>query len=383
MPPIQPAKGTYKNGPQSELVRCPHCDTILNQHLMTAVPIAANKMPADPNIPKLMDLFGGPPEPVPAQPPPDPGLVASGDIFAPNIQVPLKIEKTFEEVDTGKARPEKREQMVIPGMRPAEPPQDPVRHKNYEGLKILDNPVIGGKVTICVLLYGEEYFELHRRCLTSICQSVPPSRMELRVATNQVGLQTVNYLNSLPVKKIYPDHKNRRKYPAMRQMFWDEEDPITTNYVVWFDDDSYVLNEQWLSILGMTIAQQRPQDKVGMYGARMYHPLRKHKGKDPKKWFSNAKWWQKRAFQDARGRETPNGDKIHFAVGGFWCISLECMKACDIPDTRLNHNGGDCCIGEQLHQGGYKIKLFNEKKQFIKTSGAPRRGFHEQFPWYR
>ena len=55
----------------------------------------------------------------------------------------------------------------------------------------------------------------------------------------------------------------------------------------------------------------------------------------------------------------------------------------DLPDTRLIHNGGDICIGEQIYQSGFKMKQFNESKQYIHTSAAPRRGYREKFPWYK
>lgn len=398
MPSVQnPAKGLYSQTPDDELSRCPHCNKILNQHAVVGVRQSTVPVDVNRNSSGAIHLFSQPaPAPAPAAAPapaPAPAAapapaptedleaVARGDLYAP------KIAREFELVTTGQARPHKRETHVIPGMarRQASPPPTPqvMNHPNADILEVLDHPLIGGKLTVCVLLYGEEHHALHRRCLTSIVTTVPPSRMDLRVACNQVGLETSNFLNSLPITKRYEDYKNRRKYPAMRQMFWDESCPITTPFVVWFDDDSFVLNEQWLAILGQTIVTQRPTDKVGMYGSKMYHPLQANpNGRDAGQWFKNAKWYRGKNFQDKRGREAPNGDKIHFAVGGFWCISLEAMKACDIPDTRLNHNGGDITVGEQIHQGGYKVKQFNENKQYIKTSGAPRRGFKEKFPFY-
>ena len=379
MQPIQEPSGRYNRPPEGELIRCPHCTKILNHHLGGAP--SAPSVPIGDNGDGIIDLFGQddfPPVPVAPRPVVPPEAIASGDIYVPQVI------GAFEQVATGQAKPEKQATHVIRGMAPKpEQVAPPKTHPTAEGLKILDNPIIGGKVTICVCLYGDEHEALHRRCLNSICQTVPPSRMDLRVACNQVGLKTTNYLNSLPVTKIYADHKNRRKYPAMRQMFFDSAAPIETNYVVWFDDDSYTLNPHWLSILAQTIVAQKPRDKVGMYGHKMYHPLQTPpSGNDPMMWFRAAKWYRNKNFRNKAGAGVPNGNKIHFVVGGFWAISKQAIIDCDIPCARLNHNGGDICIGEQLHQGGYLMKQFNESKQYVKTSGAPRRGFHEKFAWY-
>lgn len=379
MQPIQEPKGTYSQPPEGELIRCPHCNKILNHHaVVPAVPIGDN------GNREVINLFGQPEKPVPPPKPDVPSkAIASGDIFVPEQP---KVIGAFEQVATGQARPDKQELHVIPGMKPKQLPPQP-KHPAAQGgkLQVLDNPIIGGKITVCVLLYGEDHHALHRRCLNSICQTVPPSRIDLRVACNQVGLETTNYLNTLPVTKQYVDHKNRRKYPAMRQMFFDAQQPIETNYVIWFDDDSYVLNPDWLSILAQTIVNQKPRDKIGMYGYKMFHPLdltQRPGGPDPRAWFKAAKWFKNLDFRNKQGRGVPNGSKIHFVVGGFWAISREAIIACDIPDARLNHNGGDITIGEQLYQGGYKMKQFNENKQYVKTSGAPRRGFRERFPFY-
>lgn len=370
MEPVSKAKGTYQNPPDGQIPdwKCPHCGTNL-EHFKTservvAVPETKAEKPLDV---KTLEA------------------VAEGDLFVQNV--PPQVVREFEQVQTGQARPEKRDTHVIPGMtpkpKPAPKPPAPQPDRNNH-LSVLDNPIIGGKVTICVLLYGQEHYALHRRCLTSICETVPPSRMDLRVACNQVGLETTNYLRSLPITKIYEDFKNRRKYPAMREMFWDDSCRIDTNYVVWFDDDSYVLNPQWLGVLGQVITAQRPKDRVGCYGHKMIHPLNSRPSTgDPRQWFRNADWFRGKSFQDKQGRDSPNGMMVHFPVGGFWCISTEAIRSCNIPDTRLNHNGGDVCIGEQLHQNGFKTKMFNEKKQYIKTSGAPRRGFTEKFLWHR
>ena len=331
-----------------------------------------------PAVSEVINLFDEPP----AGPPTAPAIEATeiGDVWTAEPQ----IVRQSELMDSGQARPEKGKAFSYPiAMQKEQPKTATVAAAgNHE---LLDDPRIGGKVTICVLLYGEnseKFDHLHRRCLNSIVSTVPPSRMDLRIAMNQTALSTQNYVKTLPVSKTYIDYKNRRKYPAMREMFWDKEDPITTRWVIWFDDDSYVRNPSWLQALAECILAQPESSNVGMLGQKMRHPLRGvNTNKDPRDWFKAGSWWKGREFRNKRGQPAPNGDQIHFVVGGFWAISLEAIKACDIPDTRLRHNGGDCLIGEQLYQNGFQMKQFNDEKKFVHTSAAPRRGYREKFPW--
>ena len=65
-------------------------------------------------------------------------------------------------------------------------------------------------------------------------------------------------------------------------------------------------------------------------------------------------------------------------------MGVDAIKTANIPDRRLNHNGGDICIGEQIHQSGYKMSMFNKGKVFVHTpkkDQGGRRGYEEDFPW--
>lgn len=254
---------------------------------------------------------------------------------------------------------------------------------------ILDHPYLGGKVTVCVLCYGD-YVDLAKRCIGGILDSVPAERLDLRVATNQVCAATAAYLQSLgkqmKITKLYVDDGARRKYQAMRAMFHDRDCPITTKYVVWFDDDSYPLDKKWLVRLGQTIIDNHNQG-ARLYGIKYVHDLAMYakNGHNPKKWFEAASWWKGRDLR-FRGRETtgPNASCLLFVAGWHWAVATEAIYACQIPDERLNHNGGDALIGEQVHQGGFTCKMYNEGKRYVYTppkERGGRRGFSEPFPW--
>lgn len=261
---------------------------------------------------------------------------------------------------------------------PTSAPEDPA-------FQVLDHPHLGGKITVCVLLYGD-FFDLAKRCLDSILESVPSRRLDLRVALNQPGNKTLDYVegfNDGVITKIYLDTGERRKYPAMRAMFHDSQCPITTKYLCWFDDDSFAMDKLWLPQLARDIVANHPQG-CRLYGTKFTHDLAPYTKKgDPLSWFRAASWWKNRPlFADrAAQREIPNGSHILFVTGGFWALCTETIREADIPDVRLNHNGGDCTIGEQVHQAGYKVKDFTRGKRPIAWSAAKRRGYHEEFPW--
>jgi len=252
-------------------------------------------------------------------------------------------------------------------------------------LACMDDPIIGGKITVCVLCYGP-HPDLAKRCLSSILGTLPPDRIDLRVATNQAAPATIEYLKTLPITKLYINSENRHKYPVMRDMFWDEKHPITTNYTLWFDDDTWIVKPRWINDLCTAIAGNHGYN-FRMFGNLLYHDLAMYSknGHDPTKWFKDADWYRGRDLRAKGSRqETPNGSVIDFAVGWCWAIETAAMREANIPDPRLGHNGGDITLGEQMHQAGFNIQQWNKGKSLVacptKEQGG-RRGYSERFPW--
>lgn len=280
--------------------------------------------------------------------------------------VPAKLQQAYQQVHPQELTPRR-----IGSLKPQ--------------FRILDDPAIGGKLTVCVLCYGP-HTDIARRCLSSLLLSLPPDRLDLRIGANDVAPETMAYLQSLPATKIYSEGGNRYKYPRMREMFWDESCPITTNYVVWLDDDTWVLDPQWVTKLGQAILDPQARD-CAMFGDIMSHDLSRyaHRGGRPDHWFRAADWYQGRNLRSRSGQpETPNGSVIDFAVGWCWALATEAIRAANIPDVRLRHNGGDITIGEQLHQAGIGIWPWNKAKSLIacpSRENGGRRGYSERFPW--
>lgn len=268
------------------------------------------------------------------------------------------------------------------------PPKEYLRTAvSGSNFSIFDNPIIGGRFTVCVLCYGP-HTELAKKCLNSILTTLPRDRMDLRIATNEAAPATVDFVRSVGADRVYINTQNRKKYPVMREMFHDPSFPLRTNYLVWFDDDAVAVESQWAVRLAETIIGNHKHG-CRLYGAKMYHDLNIYakNGHRPDRWFQMAPWHRGVNFRLRNSdRAAPNGSCIDFVAGWFWAVGVDAIRTANIPDQRLNHNGGDITIGAQVIQAGYKIREFNKGKSLVwcppKDQGG-RRGYEEAFPWSR
>lgn len=252
----------------------------------------------------------------------------------------------------------------------------------------LDLPHVGGKLTVFVLCYGD-YPGLARTCVESILATLPAERIDLRIGLNQVCEETSRYAESLRDRvgaALYPDAGDRRKYPAMRQMFNDPSRPIATPYLVWFDDDTKVVDPQWAVKLARLIAAHHA-DGGRVYGSPRLHDLRAYEraGRNPMAWFRSAAWWKGRPLALRDGRTTgPDGRCALFPVGYHWAMATHLVRDLDVPDRRIAHNG-DACLGFQLLQSDYKLIPYNVPEKSLvwcpTRENGGRRGYSSDFPW--
>ena len=233
-------------------------------------------------------------------------------------------------------------------------------------LSFLNTPV-----TIAALLYGD-YFDLHHRCLSSIISMTPKSSYKLMVGTNDVCKQTRDWLdNEVKPQKDFMEFchpENAKKYPVMREMV----QKIDTEWFIWFDDDSFVMNSEWIYRLTTDIKKKLPQGVV-MYGHKWYVHLRKGQPK----WIKTRPWYRGVPFQMDKGKV-----KVDFLTGGFWAIKSQVLKDIEWPDPDILHNGGDVMLCEALRQNGHKIgqsfyavKINSDDRG--NNSKAKRRGFSQ------
>lgn len=226
----------------------------------------------------------------------------------------------------------------------------------------LAHKLLGGKITVCVLCYGLHFAE-HKRCLDAILRTVPLERLDLRIAANCVGQESMNYIKTLPFKALYRYDVNKYKYPIMRDMFYDPRKPITTNYIAWFDDNCYVSHNNWLNAAATLISAQKPE--VAMYGIKLYYEFLPEEEKQIKKWAMGQSWYKGKYFRTQTGSTAPNGNYAHFCDDWFFILRTDAMRKANIPCVELQQVGGRIVIGEQLYQNGYSLKAFNLGKAYV------------------
>jgi hypothetical protein len=237
----------------------------------------------------------------------------------------------------------------------------------------------GPPVTICVLVYGD-YPRLAQRCLESIFTHCERSLYRLVVGVNRGGVKTVRYLEGLhergAIDRLILSPINLHKCPMMRRMF----EGISTEFIWWFDDDSYVTDPRALPER-LNRARIASADVV-MWGQEMFCPHSRgfweegdaitfvrtalwYRGLPPPFWEPGGK-----GEFNFQGCGTGDGNWI-FVPGGCWWIRTRAVHELDWPDQRLVILGDDVFLGEAVRQQGWRIE--NVGQLGIVTSAAERR----------
>jgi hypothetical protein len=153
-----------------------------------------------------------------------------------------------------------------------------------------------------------------------------------------------------------------------RLMFHDE--PLTTDYVVWLDDDSFVEDGWWQALCPWS---DRGVDYIGQPYWVDYLP-------GQEEMIRAQPWYRGAALEHRDGRPG-----VWFMTGGFLVVRSERLREADFPDTvhawkgeTLKQYGGDTLLGEIAHQLGWTRAEFDTHVLVnVDLEGnfpAPRRG---------
>jgi hypothetical protein len=232
-------------------------------------------------------------------------------------------------------------------------------------------PSVKAPLTLCVLLYGD-YLDIVKRCLKSVRQYLPPGFADLRIGMNAVSPRVREWVQRYvdgTGARVYDSEENIFKYPMMRQMFNDP--PITTEWIMWLDDDSHLTASDFAPRLEQFLAG-KPCDYLGK--PYIYTWLKPGQVK----WIEEASWYNGKAPLVRRGRQGKEKRlTVEFATGGFWCIRSAVVRALDWPDPRIGHNFGDVSLGEAIRQNDYRFGKFHHG---VAISDAKRRGASQRHP---
>jgi hypothetical protein len=240
--------------------------------------------------------------------------------------------------------------------------------------------------SVCVLIYGD-YLALSRRCLDSVFAGLNHKRViDVRVGLNEASDRVRDYVlgklqhehTSVP-KFVYEptDRENVLKYPLMRRMFYDDKRPIEASHIMWFDDDSCLVGLPGLRLSWWGKVWEAVQfaHMVGDLWSLHFQGKVKE-GIQAQPWYTGKPWL------DLNGK-----DIMRFATGGWWAAQTEIIQKHNYPWPELEHNGGDCTLGELLRQQGLTLHRFRDGLWINadakgKQSGAKRRGATQRPLWY-
>ncbi len=205
-------------------------------------------------------------------------------------------------------------------------------------------------VTVCVICYGQ-HPALAQKFLTNLYRYTRADRFSLRIGLNAACAETVKLTHAAAREHgniwIHSEPRNIFKSPLMAKLF--SLKPIQTDWVVWFDDDSFPYRSDWLPGLGLRIEQQ---PGVDVWGKMFYIDA----DQSVTEFIRSASWFRGTPLNHL----TPSGEwserpLLNFVGGGFWAARTEVLKALSWPDPRLVQNGEDYIFGEALRQNGYRI----------------------------
>jgi tetratricopeptide (TPR) repeat protein len=221
------------------------------------------------------------------------------------------------------------------------------------------------RATVCILTFGD-YLPYFRRCLDSVVRYTPPGRIELRLGFNEApasleyackacpptgdvadwetrsgGLRRRSYVTREGMAvRLWDSPTNLYKEPMARLLFHDL--PLTTDYVIWLDDDSYVEDGWWQVLCPLF---DRGVDYIGQSWWVDYLP-----GQD--QMIRSQPWYRSVPLEHRDGRPG-----VWFMTGGFMVLRSERLRESNFPDTlqawkgeTLKQYGGDTLLGEIAHQ---------------------------------
>lgn len=227
-----------------------------------------------------------------------------------------------------------------------------------------DNPI----VTICVLSYGD-YPTLIQRCIESINQCCDRSQYRLLVGANAVSDETRQYLKLREsdgvIDQIIWCENNINKCPMMKLMF----ENIATDYIWWFDDDSYIGSK---NALERRICEAETADENTVMWGDMYcvRLADFSKGTDVEGFVKSASWYAGLPLHK-------NQEDWQFIAGGNWFVRTKAVQKIDWPDHRMIKAADDVLLCEAFRQQGMKIANIGECGVYVNT--AERRGAGEDY----
>lgn len=207
----------------------------------------------------------------------------------------------------------------------------------------------GSAFCACVLFYGsDDYcYYLARRVLNKAMVRLAELGVEFRFGFNAVGPATRTYVNAhtrgdFAAARIIDCPDNIFKYPMMRRLFYDW--PITRPFILWFDDNSYILPDtdvdHWLTRIERQLAVCHVLGSL--YTGKLVG--------NQKEWITAQSWYAGK----------PPVDYVKYVIDSWWAARSEKLLAQNWPTAEIKHHGGDVMLGEFCRQQSLPIGHFRD-----------------------
>jgi GT2 family glycosyltransferase len=217
-------------------------------------------------------------------------------------------------------------------------------------------------VTICVVCYGRNS-HLARQFLERLYTNTDTSFFILRAGLNEVEEATSKLFqdaaDAFGNVEMFFEPENVYKIPLMRRMFYERK--LKSEWMIWFDDDSYPAKRDWLQRFAHRVERE---PEVAQWGELYFTEYETDNVIVDV--IKKASWYRGLEF------ESKNVGKFlsRFSSGGFWAMRTETIYQLDWPDKRILQAAEDVLLGAALYQHELCIRSF---EYGIEVNTAPRR----------
>lgn len=217
------------------------------------------------------------------------------------------------------------------------------------------------RITICVLVYGD-HFDLARQVIDSIVNNCDRDLYSLYVGCNECCQETLDFVQAVKeIDRVFVSDVNINKCPMQRRMFAE----VDTEYVWWFDDDSFIEESDAMQ-RRLEIADLAAPTTV-LWGPVFYWNDQAgfNFGVDVEPWVRRQAWFSCEPIPcDVSG-------KWVFIIGGAWFARTSIIQKLDWPPKEFIKAGDDALFCEAIRQSGYTFKGIGECG--VRFQVAPRR----------
>lgn len=207
-------------------------------------------------------------------------------------------------------------------------------------------------ITLCVGCYSN-FFDAQKRCLDSIKSQVNFGEFKLLIGCNEVPKENVEYFKKQYNPTIvFENEVNIHKIGMMRQML----SVIDTEYLFWFDDDTY-LSDKTSLVQHVDKVKQHPD--VVLFGNK-YFFKKETKEECVKKYMSLGYDWNSylsstfENFDANKFFDLDESHRLYFITGNHYIIKTDYLKKYSFPPDIKSPVFEDVMLSQMVKYTGNK-----------------------------